>query len=197
MFMRIYYFKLVNIIFKNGFFVAAAAFLFYGQGTDAASVECGSSTCPCNFCDLFVTGKNIVNFLWWDVAFPLAILLLVVAAFFFLISGGNPNLHTRAKSIATAAIMGLLITFGSWLVIGTIINFFANSSVQPWPWNTPTCTTSADLCPVDLSQCVNVASTSDKSTACNTISCSQLGYTDKPFCTVDPDPNSNSVYCCP
>ncbi|OHA45956.1 MAG: hypothetical protein A2828_00845 [Candidatus Terrybacteria bacterium RIFCSPHIGHO2_01_FULL_43_35] len=133
-------------------FWSVLAFLlnfFSAMPAKAAIVECGNfrdasgTPIPCNFCDLFVTGKNIVNFLWWDVAFPLAILLLVVAAFFFLISGGNPNLHTRAKSIATAAIMGLLITFGSWLVIGTIINFFANSSVQPWPWNKPDCVLSA------------------------------------------------------
>ncbi len=122
--------KIISI--PLGLFGLFAPFL-YAQATIVTCDKCG-------LCDLFVVGKNIIDFLWWQISFPLAILMIVVAAFFFIISGGNPSLHTRGKSIATAAVVGLFITFGSWLIISVAINTIARPSYLPWPWNKPTCT---------------------------------------------------------
>lgn len=112
--------------------------IVFTNNTQAAIVTCDK----CTLCDLFVVGKNIIDFLWWQISFPLAALMIVVAAFFFIISGGNPSMHGKAKGIATAAVVGLFITFGSWLIISVFINTFVNSGAFPWPWNKPECTIS-------------------------------------------------------
>ncbi|KKR46645.1 MAG: hypothetical protein UT82_C0009G0009 [Parcubacteria group bacterium GW2011_GWB1_40_14] len=105
------------------------------------SAQAAIVTCDkCTLCDLFVVGKNIIDLLWWQISFPIAVLMMVLAAFFFIISGGNPSLHTRGKSIATAAVVGLFITFGSWLIVSVFINTLANTGAFPWPWNKPSCT---------------------------------------------------------
>ena len=126
-------------IFKNPFFyfVTILGITFAMSVFAAGLVPCNGP--DCDLCDLFVLGKNIIDFLWVAISMPLAVLMLVVAAFVFIISGANPSLHSRAKSIATAAIVGLVITFSSWLIVGTVINWFANTGSFPWPWNSPTC----------------------------------------------------------
>lgn len=84
-------------------------------------VPCGTPTCPCRFCDFFVMLERIVDFILFKIVPPLAILMLVVAGAMFLFSGGNPNTIARAKSLATAVIIGLAIIYGGWLLISLFL----------------------------------------------------------------------------
>jgi hypothetical protein len=67
--------------------------------------------------------QRVINFILFTIVPPLAVLLAVIAgAFFILGSGYDPSLIIKGKAALTSIAVGLLITYGSWLIINS---FFA------------------------------------------------------------------------
>lgn len=98
--------------------------------------------CGCTVCHVFATLHRIVQFLTFQIALPLAVLLFVVAGFMLLISGANPQLRESGKKMLTTAVIGLLIVLLSWVIINTIINVLGGGPKPlgfPNPWNEPIC----------------------------------------------------------
>ena len=56
------------------------------------------------------------------IATPLAVIALIVGGIFIMISAGNPNLLGNGKKILYAAIIGLALVWGSWLIIDFILH---------------------------------------------------------------------------
>ncbi len=78
---------------------------------------------PLNWCDFFKMLENIVLFLTFKIAVPLAALLLAVGGFLFLFSEGKPEKIGRAKTFFRAAIIGLILAFSATLLIDTLVSF--------------------------------------------------------------------------
>lgn len=122
---------------------AAMALLVAAQPALAQPlVPCGDDPAkPCQFCHIFVLVWNIVDFLMWQVAPPLAVLLFVVAGVLLLMSGANPGLRNQGKSMILGAIIGFAIALLAWLVINTIIIALTGSAsfggFAPWGWFDP------------------------------------------------------------
>jgi len=81
---------------------------------------------PCNGQDctldkLFVMFGNIYRFIVMMIATPLAIIGLTVGGILLLISAGNPNLSGLGKKTIWASIIGLVLVFGSYLIIDFIL----------------------------------------------------------------------------
>ena len=88
----------------------------------AAIVPCGNSGgTPCQLIDFFALLTNIYVFIVWNIATPLAILALMIGGIFLLVSAGNPNLMSLGRKIVWLAIIGLVLVFGSYLIIKTIL----------------------------------------------------------------------------
>ena len=86
-------------------------------------VPCGlDATCPCEIQDFFVMLVRIFNFAIKFIVTPLAVLMLTIGGILILISAGNQGLFTLGKNTLYAAIIGLVLAFGSWLIIGFILN---------------------------------------------------------------------------
>jgi hypothetical protein len=79
----------------------------------------------CNLCDLWQLASNVINFISFNLAIPLATLLFIAAGVIFLISGGNDQRVTLARSIFTNTVIGLVIIFCSWLLIDTLFKTIA------------------------------------------------------------------------
>jgi hypothetical protein len=77
---------------------------------------------------------NIYNFIVYDIASPLALLALTIGGVLILISAGNANLLGTGKKIVYAAIIGLALVWGSYL----IINFILTSIGYTGNWTKPT-----------------------------------------------------------
>lgn len=107
-------------------------------------VPCGTSYSPraCTVCDLFKLIQNLINFMLF-VSAPLATLAAALIGLQFMIAGGSPAKVTGAKEKLKLLVIGLFWVFGSWIIIGTLFNFFANKSVFPWPWNQIQCSVPA------------------------------------------------------
>lgn len=97
-------------------------------------------TDDCTLCDLWHLASNIINFLSFNLAIPMAVLLFVAAGVIFLTSGGSQEKVSLAKTIYTNTIIGLVIIFTSWLLIDTLLKTLVDTSVVTWSWNVfPTC----------------------------------------------------------
>jgi len=130
----------MKIFQKTLFFTLFLSGLVRANLALAALVPCGGPTqSPCTLCHLWQLGSNIINFLTFSLAIPAAALLFVAAGVIFLVSGGNEYKLTKAKTIFTNTVIGLLIVFCSWLLIDTLIKTIATTSTETgviiWSWN--------------------------------------------------------------
>lgn len=122
-----------------------AANLSYAGFVKGPIVPCGGEGQPdCNLCHLWHLASNIINFISFNLAIPVAIILFAVAGVIFLISGGNEERVSSAKNIFTNTVIGLVIIFCSWLLIDTLVKTLANADVKEgkiiYSWNEfPTC----------------------------------------------------------
>lgn len=91
--------------------------LFLADKAGAAIVPCGGEGDPCKFCDLFVLLDNIFDFVLFELVPPIAVIAFIIGGVYFFMSKGNPQSVTRANSILTTAVIGLLIIYGAYLVI--------------------------------------------------------------------------------
>ncbi len=112
--------KIISVIFLLSILVISAPAVFAGgTGCPATGlVPCGTATCPCELCDFFVMAQKIVNFVLFTIVPPVAILLTVIAGVFFILgSGYDPSLIVKGKTALGSIAVGLLIIYGSWLMV--------------------------------------------------------------------------------
>lgn len=106
----------------------------------APIVPCGTAGNLCKLCHLWLLASNVINFIAFTLAIPIAILSFVAAGVLFLISGGNENRVALAKSIFTNTIIGIVIIFLAWLIVDTLIKSIAGSGGVIGAWNSfPAC----------------------------------------------------------
>lgn len=107
------------------FFFLLSVSQIWAAGTDCPKgiVPCGTELCPCGFCDFFKLFHNIINFLLLRIAPIIATLMLVIGGLFLLVARGNPELFSKAKSIITATIIGLVIMFVAWIFLNTFLDY--------------------------------------------------------------------------
>jgi len=129
--------------------VASAAVLPFNFGQDSL-VPCGRQGGPdCNLCHAFILVQNIIN-LFLSLIILIAPVILMFGGFMILSSGGTPERTSYGKRILTHAIIALLIAFGGWMIINTVLITVAGSvevggqkvgQIQgfPYPWNKIKC----------------------------------------------------------
>jgi hypothetical protein len=96
----------------------------------AGLVPCGGEReNPCTLCDFFLMFQGIVNFFLFNIVLIVAVLMLVIGGFLFFFAGGSPSSLSRAKSVITSTVIGLIIIYTAWLIINT---FFVIIGVSDW-----------------------------------------------------------------
>jgi hypothetical protein len=74
----------------------------------------------CTICDLIVGIKGIID--WFlKIVFATCILMLVVGGIMYIVSAGNQNMVSHAKSAITYALIGIIIIFTAFLLITFIM----------------------------------------------------------------------------
>lgn len=108
------------------------------------------TNCRCTITDLVTVGVNIA-YLILGLIGTLALLMFVYGGIMFLISSGNQEKVTKAKSILVNAVIGIVIVFSAWLIVNFIIvaltqgqaglgqtgTLFEGESGAEQPWATP------------------------------------------------------------
>ena len=75
----------------------------------------------CELSDVFVIIKNVYLFILWSIITPLAGLVIVAGGVMFMMAGGNPGLASKATNMIKWAVISVLLAYGSWLIINTLL----------------------------------------------------------------------------
>ncbi len=86
-----------------------------GNPTGVSPTDCGDYAIS----DFLALAINISKFVFGIIG-SLTLLMFVYGGVMFLISAGSADKVGQAKKIITAAVVGLLIVFGSWLIINFV-----------------------------------------------------------------------------
>lgn len=111
----------------------------------AGLVPCGGPGEPnCEVCDFFVMSKGVIDFMVLEFIPPVAVLFFVVGGIVFYTSGGSQSRVEWAKKTLFSIIIGLIVVYGAWMIIDSILLMVSDSfTVQPpgfpWPWNEIQC----------------------------------------------------------
>lgn len=87
---------------------------------------------PCDFGDAMQLIRNIINFLLFTIATPIAGLVICYAGFILLTSGGSSEKKTKAKHVLMNVIIGYCLALGAWIIVNTIFSTFKIAPCQNW-----------------------------------------------------------------
>jgi len=106
--------------------------LVFAGGTNCPTeglVPCGTDSCPCEICDLFIMFDRILDELFLAIIPVLAALMIVIGGSYYIISQGSPEKLNKAKSLFVSVAIGLLIIYGAWFLINM---FLMTLGVTAW-----------------------------------------------------------------
>ena len=75
----------------------------------------------CDFKAFMTLINKVINFIFVYMALPIAAIMFAFAGFLMVSSGGSTESRTKAKSIFTNAVIGLVLAAAAWLIIKTIL----------------------------------------------------------------------------
>jgi len=75
----------------------------------------------CNIDAFFRSLAGIYDFIVQTIATPLGVLAIMVGGIMMLISAGNPNMMSLGKKIFWTAVIGLVLVYGTKVIINIII----------------------------------------------------------------------------
>ena len=81
----------------------------------------------CGITDFFTMLVNVYSFIVLLIATPAAVIAITFAAILMMVSAGNPGLMGRGKQILIFAIIGLVLSFGSYLIINSVLGILGFS----------------------------------------------------------------------
>ncbi len=115
--------NLLGVIILVGFFLFPANQVLAGCG--GPIVPCGGQggQPACQFCHIFVLIANIINFILTCLTPIIGGLMLIIGGLYLLTAGANPSTLGKAKSVITAAIIGIVIIFIAWIFLNTLLGF--------------------------------------------------------------------------
>ncbi|HEV7702493.1 MAG TPA: pilin [Candidatus Paceibacterota bacterium] len=88
-----------------------------------AKVDTGSVVKnPCGFDDAITLVNNIISYILFYLAIPIVAIMFVYAGVLLVTSGGDTGARTKAKSAFLNAAIGLILAFGSYIIIKLILH---------------------------------------------------------------------------
>ncbi|MBI2041420.1 MAG: hypothetical protein HYT20_00175 [Candidatus Nealsonbacteria bacterium] len=137
-------------------FLVIFLFLFLGiSQVQAALVTCGPGIVepanridatlgyvPCEFCDIFVMGSNLLEWIFTWVVPTVASLMFIIGGVLLLFAGAKADAFNKAKGVITAAVVGLLIIFAAWVIVNTVFDKIGVVELgNGWKWYNIQCKT--------------------------------------------------------
>ena len=105
-----------------------------GALPDSSYGDIGNSKKACTVRDIAKTAQNLINTAIYISVF-LSAGLFAWAGLIYVTNIANHGEMTKAKTIFTNVIIGLVILMASWLVIDTLMKTLVNPDASLGPWN--------------------------------------------------------------
>ncbi len=87
---------------------------------------------PCDFDTLIQLVENVINFLLFYFATPLAAIIFAYAGFLYIFSSANEHNKSHAKAIVGKVFIGYVIALAAWLLINTILSLLLTDEAMKW-----------------------------------------------------------------
>ena len=112
--------KKITIFFFSFFILFAPALSFAAQNPSLL----GLVTCneKCDFNDLMTLINKVIHFVLYDMAIPIAAIMFAYAGFLLVTAGGETGAVTKARSIFTNTVLGLIFAVAAFVIIRTILS---------------------------------------------------------------------------
>ncbi|MDD5721483.1 MAG: hypothetical protein PHT16_03515 [Candidatus Pacebacteria bacterium] len=81
-------------------------------------VQCDTN---CGFKEFMDLINRVIHFILFDMVIPISAIMFVYAGFLFVTSGGSSGARTRANSVFTNTVLGLIIAVAAFLIIKTVL----------------------------------------------------------------------------
>lgn len=81
----------------------------------------GSQQRPCDFKALVTLGNNIIDFLIYKFATPLAVLLFMWAGFLFMFNSASEGNVTKAKGMFVNVLIGFVVALAAFLIVKMVL----------------------------------------------------------------------------
>src|SRR3989344_4581969 len=96
--------------------------------------ECDSVSvpgqCTWGFSEFMKLIDNVIKFILFKMAIPIAAIMFVYAGFELVTSGGSTEKRGTAKKVFTNAVYGLVLAAGAWLIVKTLLSILGYNA--PW-----------------------------------------------------------------
>ncbi len=118
-----------NLKFKNiiiitvVFFILLVPFFVFAQGLVPCDVDCG-------FSDFIQLIQNVINFLMFDVAAPLAAIVFAWAGIIMFTAGGSPDKIKQANETFKWVLIGIIVALSGWLIVSAIMGALLGADVS-------------------------------------------------------------------
>ncbi len=89
--------------------------------TSHGIVPCGSPCCPCTLCHFFVLIERVLEFIFFNITPPLALLMLIIGGGMFMLAAGDPTKISTARRIITNTLIGVVIIYGAFFLVGLLL----------------------------------------------------------------------------
>ncbi|BCX15879.1 MAG: hypothetical protein KatS3mg098_108 [Candidatus Parcubacteria bacterium] len=86
-------------------------------------VPCGYNGVYCTFPHFWVMVDRIIQFALFYIALPVGVIWIIVGGFLMMTSAGNESRFSKGKDYIRSVIIALLIAFGAWLIVDTLVGF--------------------------------------------------------------------------
>ncbi len=124
--MKIFFRSLICFLFLTSFLLAIPV------SQAAGLVPCSGS--DCTVCHIFQLIVNITEFLFKQVALPLAGLLFLIGGIMMMLAGGAEARYKKGKDILVNTLVGLVIVLAAFAIVNTLIIFFVPDSTVSGGW---------------------------------------------------------------
>lgn len=124
------------------FFLTMAVIILPTIAFAAGLIPCGDAGEPeCSFCHFFALIDNVIDFFLLTLVPPVATIMVVIGGLGYIVGAhtGNEKTGNWGRKVLISVAVGLFIIYGAWVVIETLLVFFANPNVFPLPWNEIVC----------------------------------------------------------
>ena len=74
----------------------------------------------CDLCKLLATIQNVIDFMF-KLAIPVGAVAIIIGGFFIMTAGDSEKRYTQGKDALKAAIIGILITLSSWMILNSFM----------------------------------------------------------------------------
>lgn len=85
----------------------------------------------CQLCHFFVMASNIVNYIFINIIPIGTILMLIFGGVMFYFGGARPELIGRAKNLFKGVVIGLVLVYGAFMVVGIFLAVLGAADIEP------------------------------------------------------------------